>query len=299
MSAQNRQRLYWVGKRNDDGTYSKVLVDQPEDRGILLRDILETGVCWRDKSYTLDANYYKCGNLTSLEKQSGHRLMAAEPVNITQDGKAQCLRATYYKDGIRNMVGNDADRKTCVAEPVRIGTYPTSDGRLLNSQGNRIYSVDGKAVTQSAQGGGLGAKTGLYAVPYDCDVVITENSIRCQRRDKKHSTVQGSHVNFTDVKSQTLSPTHIPNVIEPKSNKKYPVYEVRNGLITIKGKQYPIKLKDGYYIIRKLTVRECMRLQTVPEWYEFPVSDSQAYKMLGNGWTCEVIAHLIRSAIDA
>ena len=37
------------------------------------------------------------------------------------------------------------------------------------------------------------------------------------------------------------------------------------------------------------------RLQTVPEWYEFPVSNSQAYKMLGNGWTCEVIAHLIRS----
>ena len=37
------------------------------------------------------------------------------------------------------------------------------------------------------------------------------------------------------------------------------------------------------------------RLQTVPEWYEFPVSDRQAYKMLGNGWTCEVIAHILKS----
>lgn len=54
-------------------------------------------------------------------------------------------------------------------------------------------------------------------------------------------------------------------------------------------------LVDGYYIIRKLTVSECKRLQTVPEQYEFPVSDSQAYKMLGNGWTVEVIAHLIRA----
>ena len=79
-----------------------------------------------------------------------------------------------------------------------------------------------------------------------------------------------------------------------EDGKTHQVYEVRNGLITIKGKQYPIKLKDGYYIIRKLTVRECMRLQTVPEWYEFPVSDSQAYKMLGNGWTCEVIAHILK-----
>ena len=82
-----------------------------------------------------------------------------------------------------------------------------------------------------------------------------------------------------------------------KDGKEITIYEVRDGKITIKGKQYPIKLKDGYYIIRKLTVRECMRLQTVPEWYEFPVSNSQAYKMLGNGWTCEVIAHLIRSCM--
>lgn len=76
---------------------------------------------------------------------------------------------------------------------------------------------------------------------------------------------------------------------------KTPIYEVKDGMITVKDKQYPIKLVDGYYIIRKLTVRECMRLQTVPEWYEFPVSNSQAYKMLGNGWTVDVITHLINS----
>ena len=209
VSAQNRQRLYWVGKRNYDGTYSKVRVEQPEDRGILLRDVLE-------------------------------------------NGKAQCLRATYYKDGIRNMVGNTVDRKTCAAEPIRVGNYPTPDGRLPNSQGNRIYSADGKAITQSARGGGLGATTGLYAMPTD--------------------EING---------------------------KEHRVYEVRNGLITIKGKQYPIKLQDGCYIIRKLTVSECKRLQTVPEWYEFPVSDSQAYKMLGNGWTVDVIAHILKGLKEA
>lgn len=72
-----------------------------------------------------------------------------------------------------------------------------------------------------------------------------------------------------------------------------PVYQVKDGCITIKDKQYPIKLRDGCYIIRKLTVTECKRLQTVPESYVFPVSDSQAYKMLGNGWTVEVIAHIL------
>ena len=54
-----------------------------------------------------------------------------------------------------------------------------------------------------------------------------------------------------------------------------------------------IKLADGFYIIRKLTVTECKRLQTVPEEYVFPVSNSQAYKMLGNGWTVDVIAHIM------
>ena len=280
-----------MGKRNADGTYSKVNVQQPADRGILLRDILEHGVVWQEKSYNLTTRC--CGAIPEDTLKRHRHMMVAEPINVTADGKAQCLRSTCYKDGILNIVGNDVDSKTGVAEPVKVADVGNG------GQGNRVYSVNGKAVAQTAQIGGLGPNTGLYAVPYDCDVVITENSIRCQRRDKKHSTVQGSHVNFTDVKSQTLSPTHIPNVIEHKSDKKYPVYEVRDGLITIKGKQYPIKLQDGYYIIRKLTVRECMRLQTVPEWYEFPVSDSQAYKMLGNGWTCEVVAHILKSFKEA
>lgn len=72
-----------------------------------------------------------------------------------------------------------------------------------------------------------------------------------------------------------------------------PIYRVEGGQIEINGQKYPIKLADGCYIIRKLTVLECMRLQTVPEDYIFQVSNSQAYKMLGNGWTVDVIAYLL------
>ena len=53
-----------------------------------------------------------------------------------------------------------------------------------------------------------------------------------------------------------------------------PIYQVKDGMISINGNQYPIKLVDGCYIIRKLTVTECKRLQTVPDEYEFPVSNS-------------------------
>lgn len=76
-----------------------------------------------------------------------------------------------------------------------------------------------------------------------------------------------------------------------------PVYEVRNGLIFIKGNAYPIELDDGYYAIRKLTVTECSRLQTLPDDYCKAVSKSQAYKGLGNGWTAEVIIHILSGAL--
>ena len=46
---------------------------------------------------------------------------------------------------------------------------------------------------------------------------------------------------------------------------------------------------------RKLTPLECERLQTVPDNYTSSVSNTQRYKMLGNGWTIEVIAHIFKN----
>lgn len=398
VSAQNRQRLYWAGKRNQDGTYSRVAVEQPVDRGILLRDILESGIVWNEKAYTLRASHgphggpssviktikepgkfsfngvaepvrigeientaprtgfdtskqYKvyspdakatalCGNGGGAGAKTGlYAVPVPEPVNETVDGKAQCLRATYYKDGIRNLVGNTVDRKTCVAipvpaagrivgrrineqghrddyneaiphfqyfevneepqktnclttvqkdnmiaVPVRVGAMPNKDGELGTSQSRRIYSTDGKSVSLQARpngGGADGAATGLYAVPAGMAWRGRENGSAFEMRD--------------DQKSNAVAATGHQRrlVIEAADGKQMPVYEVRGGRITIKGKTYPIKLADGFYIIRKLTVTECKRLQTVPDTYAFPVSDTQAYKMLGNGWTVDVIAHIM------
>ena len=46
--------------------------------------------------------------------------------------------------------------------------------------------------------------------------------------------------------------------------------------------------------IRRLTPTECSRLQTIPEWYKWECSDSQAYKMLGNGWNVATICHIFQ-----
>lgn len=47
--------------------------------------------------------------------------------------------------------------------------------------------------------------------------------------------------------------------------------------------------------LRRLTPVECARLQTVPSWYEWVVSDTQIYRMCGNGWTVRVIEHILKN----
>lgn len=292
VSAQNRQRLYWVGKRNPDGTYSQVAVEQPDDRGILLRDILETSTS--EKGYALDPTHAEALNVNP----SGHGMNGAV---IHCDGKSRTL-TTNKGEGPK------------IITPIRIGTIENDAKKQdFDSQQYRVYSPDGKSVTLCGNGGGVGAKTGLYAAPCCMRYERSPEAKRLRKQYEAHEISHGYHEFSelhprTDGKSNTLSTVLKDNPIcEPviemdesgryaisaADGKKYPVYEVRNGLITITDKQYPIKLADGFYIIRKLTVRECMRLQTVPEEYVFPVSATQAYKMLGNGWTVDVIAHIM------
>ena len=279
VSAQSRKRCYWT---NIPG------VVQPADRGILLRDILESGVAWREKGYCLRASYYKssAANITG-----GHfsAPMAAEPLNITADGKAQCLRASCHKDGIRNLVGNTVDRRTCVAEPVRIGTIENAAAdQGHDSKQYRVYSPEGKSTTLCAEGGGVGAKTGLYACPLWADgAAFRGRDSGCAyeiREDGKSNAL--------------LAVGHASRLVAmlPDGITK-PVYEVRCGQVDIGEKAYPINLPDGFYIIRKLTPVECERLQTLPDGYTEGVSATQRYKCLGNGWTVDVIAHILRSVI--
>lgn len=96
------------------------------------------------------------------------------------------------------------------------------------------------------------------------------------------------------VKFEGIVPT---KAVSCADGKVYSVYEVRDGLITIKDKQYPIELADGYYLIRKLTPLECERLQTLPDGYTSGVSDTQRYRAIGNGWTAEVIIHILNHAL--
>lgn len=348
VSAQNRQRFY-VTNFGD--------IEQPEDRGILLKDILENGATNREKSHavlasagrtttreyfikqqgnmafeavdtdelmppcdprgrtktrTLSAGYQTCSQrdlrmdietegfmgkqgvieplyIGAVPENKGtyfngkqpsqqYRIYdiegkgvavttaaitnVAEPVNLTPDGKSQTIKAQYQNTSVRNICCYTSTYGASgVAEPIRVGCPPRSDGEMVDHPHSRIYSTEGKSTNLNANGGGIGAKTGLYAIPVEFKDDIPTKAVSCA------------------------------------DGKTYTVYEVKDGFITIKGKQYPIKLKDGYYIIRKLTVTECCRLQTLPDDYMRSVSASQGYKGLGNGWTAEVIIHILNHAL--
>lgn len=360
VSAQNRQRLYWAGKRNHDGTYRQVPVELPEDRGILLRDILETGFPLREKGYALQTGHGTTAEDAIARRQ---RNAVAEPVAIkpltekemeymvreTKDGrnhfdfdyfhdatkdKSACVTANTHKgvpynvlvepiivNGTKNGKSRTVDahmgnlennlvprinnpnpakqQYDCTAEPVRIGTIENdAKNPDHDSQQYRVYSPGGKSVTLCGNGGGLGAKTGLYATPITPPMQVNEATKlgytviqpgECVDLAMPQSKTRRGRA----MKDKTNCLTTSCEFYEYCGTIDAPIYQVRGGMITVKGQEYPIKLRDGCYIIRKLTVRECMRLQTVPETYVFPVSPSQAYKMLGNGWTVDVIAHIM------
>ena len=116
------------------------------------------------------------------------------------------------------------------------------------NQGNRVYTIHGKAVTLLGECGGGAAKMGQYL-------------FGCISPDRENKRQNGQRFSIGD-KFYTLTA------------------QDRHGILT-----------DGY--IRKLTPVECERLQTVPDGFTEGVSETQRYKMLGNGWTVDVIAHIL------
>lgn len=219
VSAQNRERYYWVGKRNENGDYDKVQIEQPKDRGIMLKDILITGE------------------------------------DLTGNDKAYCVTARINGAHVQNTI--ERSQRNMVAEPFRIMNY---DLESVNDTDSGVQA--------------------MLDMPGSNDILRRVHG----RNGKCRNVTTGSGGN------------HEPKVFEKVSEYQGKTYEVKDGQIEVKGKKYPIKLSDGLYVVRKLSVEECKRLQTVPDWYDMScISNSQAYKCLGNGWTIEVIAHLIRA----
>lgn len=223
--------------------------------------MLESGkdLSCREKAYTLTASYGGAVAWNTLERNQ--RTMVAEPVFPLKSGKARCVTAGY------------ANKKA--AHILESYYSPNPSKQKWDSVAEPV------------------------AIPLNTTVNGKAKALRANCYKDGIRNLVGNDI---DKRTAVAEPVEFEGIVPTKAvscadGKVYTVYEVRDGQITIKSRRYPIKLQDGYYIIRKLTPTECERLQTMPDGYTSAVSNSQRYKALGNGWTAEVIIHILNHAL--
>ena len=275
VSGQNRKRCYWTNIPN---------VTQPEDKGIMLADVLENAVPWQDKSYCMTSTYNGAVLYNTLERKQ--RTMVAIPIN-TVGGKSHTIPATYYKAGEKPFSPYGSEMaKQRVAIP--INTYnDEGEATLIKNKG---FKGGATAVAEPVGA----AQRGRYV-----DGNKTEQHIEVRPDGKSNclTTVQKD--------SLVCAPVRVGQY--GKGGQGQRIYSVRGKSVTLsangggqgaKTGLYKIDLPDGDYIIRKLTPVEAERLQTLPDNYTVGISNSQRYKCIGNGWTVDVIAHIMGGLRD-
>ena len=245
VSAQNRQRYYWTNIPS---------IEQPEQRGIVLRDILET----YPDSYTLMSDKF-------TKRQEGKKCL----VDINKEKAASLSAMEYVKNGRQgdylacDNTGIPKDLSETHDTPKQVGTATDISGHDILK---RVYSPEGKSPTLTTMGGGNREPK-----------VVTGGAIRGRAYDKDGKRMDRDGISVANKTTQMLELRK-----DAKSN-----------AITTVGKDSLVVEDEVYW--RKLTPIECERLQTVPDNYTNHVSNTQRYKMLGNGWTIEVIAHILRN----
>ncbi len=325
VSAQSRQRYYWTNIPN---------VEQPEERGIVLRDILEDQPSEnpvkhteRNRRHLKQLDEKSLCMTATMYKGAGNNGMTLVPQRLdkmtTKDGKAYCVTATY--DAARPK--NSMDRKQRTMIPLEDGQELPSGTEYIYDENNkshkpqkihdipkdvlkdnerqrRVYSKEGKSPTLLARSdspkvmksdkpqhigtavdvNGHDHMKRVYSPNGNSPTVNT-----CQGGNREPKVVVGAYrarsvdengkrVAWKDVKPKQM--------LELRKDEK-------SNLVTSVQKDNVLTQDEVYW--RKLTPLECERLQTVPDNYTNHVSNTQRYKMLGNGWTIEVIAHILKN----
>jgi len=226
-----------------------------------------------------NAKYFLLENVASMKKADKDiitSVMGVEPIMINSAKVSGQMRKRLYWTNIPNVtqpedkdvalvdiLDDEVDDKyyihservdwnldrilsTVEKTPIRVGKIGKG------GQGERIYHPNGKSVALSSNGGGRGAKTGLYLEFVD--------------RNKSFS------IDACYYKGGN------PDIYYKKSRRQL-VFKLDGNLVTY----------------RKLTPNECEKLQTLPPgWTDCGISNTQRYKAIGNGFTVDVISHILK-----
>lgn len=301
VSAQSRKRLYWCNIGMEPrGLFGDMecVIPQPKDKGILLRDVLETEV---------EEKYYLSTKMLNVITQHG-------AINTIENTKSNCILTSYHKMGgrdqqyVKDFKGLDVNKK---GRTLRNGGKQSQDDKhnhdliIVASRGrnpeNPSDRTTGASLEQRLEPRTDGKTNTLTSVQKDNMVMQLNPS----KESNGQQPYQQNRVYSPDgispaLSAQLSSGSHliqVGNIYDNEHN------SVAGRVYTDEGKSVTLSAlgggggaKTGLYNIehriRRLTPVECERLQTVPEGYTSQVSDTQRYRILGNGWTIDVVSYI-------
>ena len=203
----------------------------------------------------------------------------------SRNGKAHTLLATCYK-------GNQSNGTTLICDMENMDTIcVASRGRMINGKNRQCLEpcpVEGKTnclttvekdnlLLQRPHGYNAGK---IYT---DKAPTLTANAWQENNLIMKNNTKQLNPSGESNNGQQPYQQNRIYDI-----NHKSP-----SCCASLTGGAYAIADGNELLRVRRLTPTECARLQTIPDWYKWECSRTQQYKMLGNGWTVEVIVHIL------
>lgn len=301
VSAQSRKRLYWTNIKG---------LKQPDDRKIFLKDIIESGLIYDNKNYCITSSYGKKSFNTDFKKRRAS--FVAEPV-LYQLPRGK-NNGGVKEDKSSTVTSSKWEYNNLCIEPVCLN--PKDSDGVQPSIYNRIYSLEGKAPALLSSRFRVNVaipcatrtwprkKNGQPRVKrveirpdgkantltrVSTDSMVIEPIQQIQRVEMRND-------GKANALTQNVNHSQVLELATPENYKKGTIITVKDKTVTAKnGVTYPIDLPDGDYLVRKFTPVETERLQTIPDNYTAHVSDTQRYKAIGNGWTVNVITHLLKS----
>lgn len=273
VSAQNRDRWYWTNiKTKQVGLFGEVYVDipQPEDKGIFLRDILESEV---------DEKYYV--SQAVLDRMNNPHKNFSPKVDPEKTG---CLST-----GNNSAKMSFDSGTTFISVNGKAPTQRNATGRSLDRKHNYQFiklNIEGKVSPNQNKSSCFTA--GAHSGGYHSDMDLICVAMRGREDGLQHLEPQ------TTGKTNCLTSVQKDNLIIQRSrgNNKGGLFEGKTPTLSACAWEQN-NLLNQENAIRRLIPIECSRLQTIPSWYRWKCSDTQIYKMLGNGWTVDVIVHIL------
>lgn len=308
VSAQNRKRIYWTNIQTKHmGLFGDVYSDipQPEDRGILLKDILEEEV--DEKYYLSEAAINR-----SLRKEYSKPQIDPDKTGTlnTKNNSGQCS----FDSGTTFIKVDKSLNKKPNQEKASCFTAGGNSGGNHSDMDLICVAQRGRDNGQNLEPNYTGKTNCLTSVQKD-NLIVCLTSKRSEygkkiRKEYEAGNVQAMRKEVSqleprqDGKTNTITTVQKDNLvlqINPSKesggkqsyqhNRVYNTNGISPCLNTDARAPSILTIED--YKTRRLTPTECSRLQTIPEWYRWECSDTQQYLMLGNGWTVDVIVHIL------